>query len=287
MLNHKTTRITKENDSVNRPSLIARLKTIIERKHCMIKNKLYLLVALPLVIVLGACASIAGIQIPGLTTNSTQASQNQTSANFNPSQMSLKQKLAIGTLKLESTDLAVTAKEANDLLPLWKAVKSLSASDTAAPAEIQALYKQIEGVMTSEQTQAIQKMTWTQDDMQALMTQYGVQFGNGQGQSSQTLTADQQATRTALQMSSRIRNSGGGGFPGGGGPPAGGAGGSPGGGPPAGGVFPGGPGGFGDQGMSTTGTPQPGQANRSGGMGMNSMFVDPLIKLLQTRAAGQ
>ena|GEM_PF-1026551 len=251
----------------------------------MIKNKLYLLVVLPLVIVLGACASIAGIQIPGLTTNSTQASQNQTSANFNPSQMSLEQKLAIGTLKLESTDLAVTAKEANDLLPLWKAVKSLSASDTAAPAEIQALYKQIEGVMTSEQTQAIQKMTWTQDDMQALMTQYGVQFGNGQGQSSQTLTADQQATRTALQMSSRIRNSGGGGFPGGGGPPAGG----PGGGPPAGGGggFDGGPGGFGGEGTSTTGTPQPGQDNRSGGMGMNSMFVDPLIKLLQTRAAGQ
>ena len=71
-------------------------------------------------------------------------------------------------------------------------------------------------------------------------------------------------------MSSRSRNSGGS------------AGGGPGGGPPAGGVFPGGPGGFGDQGMSTTGTPQPGQANRSGGMGMNSMFVDPLIKLLQT-----
>ncbi len=224
-------------------------------------------------IVLGACASIAGIQIPGLTAKPTQTSQYAGGANFNPSQMSLEQKLAIGTLKLEGTDLAVTAKEANDLLPLWKAVKSLSASDTTAPAEIQALYKQIEGVMTSEQTQAIQKMTWTQDDMQALMTQYGVQFG--QGQSSKTLTADQQATRTALQMSSRSRNSGGG------------AGGGPGGGPPAGGVFPGGPGGFGDQGMSTTGTPQPGQANRSGGMGMNSMFVDPLIKLLQTRATGQ
>jgi len=243
----------------------------------MIKNKLYLLVALPLVIVLGACASIAGIQIPGLTAKPTQASQYAGGANFNPSQMSLEQKLAIGTLKLEGTDLAVTAKEAIDLLPLWKAVKSLSASDTAAPAEIQALYKQIEGVMTSEQTQAIQKMTWTQDDMQALITQYGVQFGNGQGQSSKTMTADQQATRTALQMSSRSQNSGGG------------AGGGPGGGPPAGGGggFPGGPGGFGDQGPSTTGTPQPGQANRSGGMGMNSMFVDPLIKLLQTRAAGQ
>ena len=120
-------------------------------------------------IVLGACASIAGIQIPGLTAKPTQKLQYAGGANFNPSQMSLEEKLAIGTLKLEGTDLAVTAKEANDLLPLWKAVKSLSASDTTAPAEIQALYKQIEGVITSEQTQAIQKMTWTQDDMQALM----------------------------------------------------------------------------------------------------------------------
>ena len=39
----------------------------------MYKNKLYLLVALPLVIVLGACASIANV-IPGLT-KPTQASQ--------------------------------------------------------------------------------------------------------------------------------------------------------------------------------------------------------------------
>jgi hypothetical protein len=235
----------------------------------MLKNKLYLLVALPLVIVLGACASIAGIQIPGLT-KPTQASQYAGGANSNPSQMPLEQKLAIGTLKLEGTPQAVTAKEATDLLPLWQAVKSLSANSNTAPSEITAVYKQIEGVMTPDQTQTIQKMTWTQQDLQALMTQYGIQFGSAQG--GQTLTADQRATRTA-QFQSRNPNGGAGGFGGQGG-------------------VPGGAGGFGGQGgtggtSTAQRTPQPGQASRRGGMGMNSMLVDPLIKLLQTRAAGQ
>jgi hypothetical protein len=239
----------------------------------MLKNKFYLLVVLPLVIALGACAGIAGIQIPGLTTNSTQASQNPAAANFDPAKMTLEEKLAIGTLKLEGSDQAVTAKEANDLLPLWQAVKSLSSNSNTAPSEITAVYKQIEGLMTPEQTQAIQKMTWTQTDLQALMTQYGIQFGNGQG--GQNLTADQRATRTA-QFQSRNQNSGGPGGPGGtgdfGGP----------------GGVPGEAGGFGGQGGSANqGTPQSGQAGRRAGMGMNSVFIDPLIKLLQTRAVGQ
>ena len=248
----------------------------------MLKNKLYLLVALPMVIVLGACA---GIQIPGLSAKPAQAAQNPAAANFNPSTMPLEQKLAIGTLELEGTPQAVTAKEATDLLPLWQAVKSLSADTNTAPTEITAVYKQIEGAMTPDQTQAIQKLTWTQQDIQALMTKYGVTFGNGQaGQGAQNLTAEQRATRTA-QFQSRGQNGGGpggaGGFGGQGGVPGvpGGAGGA------------GGTGGFGGQGGTGTGTtqrtPQPGQTGRRAGGGMNTMFVDPLIKLLQTRAAGQ
>jgi hypothetical protein len=197
--------------------------------------------------------------------------------------MPLEQKLAIGTLKLEGTGQAVTAKEAADLVPLWQAIKSLDASTNTAPSEITAVYKQIEGVMTPEQTQAIQKMTWTQQDMQALMTKYGVTFGAGQaGQGGQNLTADQRATRTA-QFQSRTQN-GGGGAGGPGGPGGfGGQGGAPGG-------VPGGTGGFGGQGGSGTAvarTPQPGQAGRRAGGGMNIIFIDPLIKLLQTRVAGQ
>jgi hypothetical protein len=232
----------------------------------MIKNKLYLLIALPMLIVLGACAA-----------KPAQAAQNNPAGgNFDPATMPLEQKLAIGTLKMEGTPQAVTAKEATDLLPLWQAVKSLSASTNTAPSEITAVYKQIEGVMTPEQTQAIQKMSWTQQDMQALMTKYGVTFGNGQGgQGGQNLTADQRATRTA-QFQSRNQNGGGGagGF-------GGGQGGAPGGGPGGAGGFGGGQGG---SGTAVARTPQPGR--RAGG-GMNTIFIDPLIKLLQTRAAGQ
>jgi hypothetical protein len=116
----------------------------------MRKNRLYILVALPMLIVLGACAA-----------KPAQAAQNNPAgANFDSATMPLEQKLAIGTLKMEGTPQAVTAKEATDLLPLWQAVKSLSASTNTAPSEITAVYKQIEGVMTPEQTQAIQKMTW-------------------------------------------------------------------------------------------------------------------------------
>lgn len=243
----------------------------------MRKNKLYLLVALPLVILLGACS---GIQIPGLAAKPAQAAQNNPAgANYNPANMPLEQKLAIGTLKLEGTDQAVTAKEATDLLPLWQAVKSLSASTNTAPSEITAVYKQIEGVMTPTQTQTIQKMTWTNQDMQALMTKYGITFGGGAGgaggQGGQNLTADQRATRTA-QFAARGQGGGAGG-PGGFG---GGQGGAPG------GVL-GGAGGFGGQGGSGTPVARTPQAGRRAGGGMNSIFVDPLIKLLQTRAAGQ
>jgi hypothetical protein len=252
----------------------------------MIKNKLYLLIALPLVILLGACS---GIQIPGLAAKPAQAAQNNPAGgNYDPATMPLEQKLAIGTLKLEGTGQAVTAKQAADLLPLWQAVKSLSASTNTAPSEITAVYKQIEGVMTPDQTQAIQKITWTQADMQALMTKYGVTFGGGQG--GQNLTADQRATRTA-QFQSRNQNGGGGaGGPGGFGGAPGGAPGGPGGFGGAPGGAPGGAGGFGGGGGSGTDvarTPNPGQAGRQAGGGMNTIFIDPLIKLLQTRAAGQ
>ena len=90
----------------------------------MRKNRLYILIALPMLIVLGACAA-----------KPAQAAQNNPAgANANPATMPLEQKLAIGTLKMEGTPQAVTAKEATDLLPLWQAVKSLSASTNTAPS---------------------------------------------------------------------------------------------------------------------------------------------------------
>jgi hypothetical protein len=119
---------------------------------------------------------------------------------------------------------------------------------------------------------AIQGLTWTQADMTAIMQQYGI--GNGFGGNGGTASPAQQQTRAAA------RANGGGGFggPGGGGPGGGGPGG-------------GGPGGFGGNGGgattpgSATRTPSPAQLNRQA-IGFNSIFIEPVIKLLTTKSGG-
>jgi hypothetical protein len=70
-------------------------------------------------------------------------------------------RLALGTLKLEGTNLVVTKEEASELLTLWQAYQSLSNSDTTSQVELDALVEQIQGVMTSDQLQAIEAMKLT------------------------------------------------------------------------------------------------------------------------------
>ncbi len=83
--------------------------------------------------------------------------------------------LAAGTLLLESSSLSVTEAQAADLLPLWKAVKSLTNDNYTSAEEISALYAQIDETMTAEQVKAIQGMDFNQETLTSLMTQYGVQ----------------------------------------------------------------------------------------------------------------
>lgn len=92
----------------------------------------------------------------------------------------LQTQLILGTIKLEEGDAAVTAEQAAVLIPLWKAVRSLSASDTAAEAEIEALAGQIQGSMTEQQLQAIAAMQLTQQDMFTAMQELGPQLGGGE-----------------------------------------------------------------------------------------------------------
>lgn len=94
--------------------------------------------------------------------------------------------LLIGTFKLEGTDLAVTSEQAGELLPLWQVVQNISASDSAAQAEMDALVDQIQETMTPEQIQAIKEMNLTPQDTFALMQEQGItgqggrNFGNGE-----------------------------------------------------------------------------------------------------------
>jgi hypothetical protein len=192
--------------------------------------------------------------------------------------------LILGTLQLEGTDLAVTNKQASSLAPLWKAMRSLSGSDTAAEAEIEAVLDQIQRSMTTDQLEAIAAMELIQEDLFTAIQDMGIQpFAPGAaGRFSGAETGDFIA-----------------GGPEGGPPGDGAAGGGaifigPGGGPPGGG----GPGGFigGQPPEGFTDNLDPDQiatleAQRESGGGPGAriapFLLDPLIELLEARASGQ
>jgi hypothetical protein len=182
-----------------------------------------------------------------------------------PVNLTLENKLAIGTLKLEGTSQAVSAQEAKDLLPIWQQVQALSANSAATPAasDYQALYTKVESAMTADQIQAIQNMSLTAADMRSEMQALGVQGGGANAGGFQGMSADQRATRIAqMQTQNPGASFGGNGTPG---------------------ARP-----------RLQGTPNPQRTPGQGGFGqggfggrnMDLLFVNPLIKLLQTRSAG-
>jgi hypothetical protein len=235
----------------------------------MIKKIMAIIGIILLASMLAACGSTAQTaasngSASAASTPAAGGSQNGPTLDF--SRMTLPEKLAIGTLKLEGTDLAVDAKEAADLLPLWKAVNTLRTSQTISTKEMDALYSQIEGAMTPEQVKEIEGMSLTSEDIQQMMADLGVNFGPGQMGG-----ANQGSSGSGTSQRQGGGTQGGPGMmPGGGGPP------------PEGG-FP--QGGFdrqqgGSNAQSTPGAVQ--NPGRRGGIGM--MFIEPLIQLLKGRA---
>jgi hypothetical protein len=180
--------------------------------------------------------------------------------------------LLVGTFNLEDTDLAITADQAKQLLPLWQTLQSLSTSSTAATEEINAVVDQIKSIMTSAQMDNITAMKLTQQDMMSIMSKAGVSQ-NG-------------ASTTATPMALNGLPSGGG-TQGGAGAPgdAGGQGGSgrPGGGPPDGGAgmpSDGGVPGMGGGPTNASGTPQAPRINTDQVPGP---LLNALIELLQKK----
>lgn len=89
--------------------------------------------------------------------------------------------LILGTLQLESTNLAVGSDQASELVPLWKALRSMTNSDTAAEAEIEALINQIQDTMTAEQIEAIEAMDLSPDELQTIIQDLGLTYGPPEG----------------------------------------------------------------------------------------------------------
>jgi len=88
--------------------------------------------------------------------------------------LEIPEQLALGALKLEDTDDAVTEAQAVELLPLWQMLQG-----TALKGETErlAMAKQIESVMTESQVAAISAMALTTEDEQAWLQEQGAAGG--------------------------------------------------------------------------------------------------------------
>jgi hypothetical protein len=113
----------------------------------------------------------------GAASNTPQADPNLLTDSYENA-LPVSTQLLIGTFNLEDTDLAATPEQAQELIPLWQVLQSLSSSDTVAQAEMDALVGQIQETMTPEQIQAIKAMNLTQDDLFATLQEQGL---GGQG----------------------------------------------------------------------------------------------------------
>jgi hypothetical protein len=87
--------------------------------------------------------------------------------------LDLTNQLALGTLKLEETEHAVTPAQADEELPLWQIVQTGS---LAGDAETNAVLKQIEGRMDEAQLAAINSMGLTFEDMREWLEAQGIEM---------------------------------------------------------------------------------------------------------------
>lgn len=122
------------------------------------KNNFIGMIALCAVLLLTACSGTAA------TSTASAASTGEALNESYPNALSIEQQLALGTLKLEESATPIDSQTAGELLPLWKAVRSLSTDDTTSELEMQALYSQIEETLSTAQVQAIAAMQLTAAD---------------------------------------------------------------------------------------------------------------------------
>ena len=87
-------------------------------------------------------------------------------------QLSTQMRLIIGSMQLDEENLNLTAEQAGELLPLWKVMKNLLGSDTSAAAEIEALFSQIQSVLTPEQLQWIENFNLGQEEYQLILSEF-------------------------------------------------------------------------------------------------------------------
>jgi len=144
-----------------------------------------LLLMLVLLAALVGCAD-GGAAVLGVAENGNAAVA-QLTADY-PDALSIQGQLALGTIQLEETALALDETQAAALLPLWQALATLGRSDTAAVAEINAVVKQLAEGLTPAQIAAIAAMKLTADDVAALQESGVLTSARRQGGGAGSLT---------------------------------------------------------------------------------------------------
>jgi len=211
-----------------------------------------------LLFVLSACGSnSASTNSSGSSSSSTNSFRSSASTPLTP-----EAKLALGTIKLEGTKLAVDSNMAANLLPLWQLLFQLLSSSSSAPQEVTAVVDQIHTTMTSEQIATINSMTLSQADIFTVFQQQAQSNSGGTSGSGST--------------GGNRGNGGGGGFFFAGGPPGGG--GFPGGG------FRNNGGGTGSNGGAQTSTVlTEAQAAAARQNALSNLLINQVIRLLETK----
>ena len=100
------------------------------------KRKIYYLIVISiLAFILAGCVNSADETIPDSGETTSQ-------------EMPVSLQLMMGTVLLEETDYPVDADQAAELLPYWQVLQSLTGSERAAQAEVDAVFSSIEEAMT-------------------------------------------------------------------------------------------------------------------------------------------
>lgn len=110
--------------------------------------------------------------------------------------LAVRNQLALGTLELNQTESAISAEQAQTLLPLWQALRSTQQAGGTAQAEVSALLTQIEAAMKPEQLQSIASMKLTFTNMQEWATANGITMGSGSGTPGQGMGMSPEARAT-------------------------------------------------------------------------------------------
>ena len=160
-------------------------------------KKIFLLLSISLALFIASCSGTAA---PAPTTGGDIYVSQNLPVDYEDA-LAVRNQLALGTLELVQTDSAISAEQAQTLLPLWQALRSTQQAGGTAQAEVSALLTQIEAAMKPEQLQSIASMKLTFTNMQEWATANGITMGSGGGTPGQGMgmSAEARATKQAAE----------------------------------------------------------------------------------------